>query len=70
MKRKADHLAGEGSLAGKLKKQRESFESGDTSMGRPVVGGDSSLDATGEPVEDNRPSGVLRRGYYIEKDES
>lgn len=69
MPRKVDVFAGDGSTAGKVKRQREAMESGDVSMGRPVVGGQSGLDATGEPIEDNRPSKVLKRGYYIAKDD-
>lgn len=67
-KRTLDILAGDGSTAGKVKKQRDSMESGDVSMGRPVVGGQEGLDATGDPISDNRPSSVLKRGYYVEKD--
>ena len=54
--RKVDVLAGEGSIAGKLKKRREAIEGGDPTGGRPVVGANSADD-------------VLRRGYFKEEDE-
>lgn len=55
--RKVDVFAGEGSIAGNLKKRRESIESGDPSGGRNVVGGDNSADE------------VIQRGYFKENDE-
>lgn len=65
--RKVDALAGEGSIAGKLKKQRQALESGDSTTGRPVVGGQKGLTATGE-VDENSADEVLSRGYFREKE--
>lgn len=53
--RPVDALAGEGSVAGKLKSQRQALESGDASMGNPVVG--------------NSADEVLKRGYFNEGDD-
>lgn len=39
--RPVDALAGKGSTAYTLKRQREAMESGDASLGRPVIGGDT-----------------------------
>ena len=66
--RKVDALAGAGSTADKLKKQRQALEGGDATLGRPVVGGQKGLTATGE-VDENSADEVLSRGYFREKDE-
>jgi hypothetical protein len=66
-KRLVDSLADDNSVAGNIRKRRNSLESGDTTTGRPVVGGDSGLDAMGDAV-DNRPSQVLKRGFYKENE--
>lgn len=52
-KRKADIFAGEGSIAGKLRKRREAIESGDATGGREAE--------TTEPIpEKMRPQGSGR----------
>ena len=53
--RPVDVVAGPGSVAGKLKKQRENLESGDETKMHPTVGGDNEADE------------VLKRGYFTEK---
>lgn len=55
MKRLLDKLAGKGSVAGKLKEQREKMEKGESM--HPMV----------PKPKDNDPNEVLRRGYI--KDE-
>lgn len=66
-KRLVDSLADDNSIAGNIRKRRQMLESGDATTGRPVVGGDPGLNEMGEPV-DNRPSQVLKRGYYKENE--
>lgn len=61
-KKMSDYLAGEGSFAGKLKKQREAYDSGDEAGGRKLVG-----DTYVRVDDTNSPDNVIRRGYYIEK---
>lgn len=53
--RPADHLAGKGSIADTVRKTRRAMESGDETMGHPVVG--------------NSSEEVLKRGYFHEEDE-
>lgn len=60
-KRKVDALAGKGSLADKLRRQREAFEAGDPSGGR-------IKDEPKRPDE-NSPEKVIERGYLISKED-
>lgn len=59
MPRKADVFAGDGSIAGKLRKRREAMDAGD-----PSGGAMPELQAK-DDTKDNRPSNVLKRGYYL-----
>lgn len=63
-KRKVDVFAGEGSFADKLRKRRIAIESGDPSGGR-----NQKDEKSKEKHPSNHPSGVLKRGYYVEKEE-
>lgn len=69
-KKLVDLFAGKGSVAGKIKKQRQSMESGNPSMGRPVVGGQPGMDAMGNAVDENSGDEVVKRGYRIEREDS
>lgn len=62
-KRKVDVFAGDGSVAGNLRKRRMAMEEGD------ATGGKNPHEET-MPKETNHPAGVLKRGYYLEREDS
>lgn len=63
-KRKADVFAGDGSLAGRLKKRREALEAGDPS------GGADTTPEKPDMRKENSPGAVIRRGYMSVEDEN
>lgn len=61
-----DMIAGEGSTAGILRKQRQAIEEGDYESMHPVVGGkeNGEKEENHRDTSKNRSSQVLKRGYF------